>query len=169
MTPESSSVLRTPQDVDRSCKLPADEASGTPAMMCIGSLDINECERFPSEDVQPKQVNSGDDGRAFLSNVCTGPGVRRQGIAKQLVEVGAPQSPHPVHPLIGHSLPLGHYLCCRSCAWVEDYVVKGRHNESQWDLTASSVCCSKNLCSFICGRRCEAIWVCQLWSDLLAS
>ena len=80
--PEDEAVATKLQaDIDPSCKLPAKDDK--PPLMCVGSLDVNECEVFPSEDLMPLQMSNGA-GRAYISNVCTTSGGRRMGIASKV-------------------------------------------------------------------------------------
>ena len=67
-------------------QLPADEESSLPVQLVLGSLDLNVCDRFPSEDLNPLAFFPGEEGRAFISNVCVAPGARRNKIANQMVE-----------------------------------------------------------------------------------
>eukprot|EP00240_Pyramimonas_obovata_P015240 CAMPEP_0118921508 /NCGR_PEP_ID=MMETSP1169-20130426/759_1 /TAXON_ID=36882 /ORGANISM="Pyramimonas obovata, Strain CCMP722" /LENGTH=276 /DNA_ID=CAMNT_0006862239 /DNA_START=50 /DNA_END=880 /DNA_ORIENTATION=- len=72
------------EDIDPSCKLPAEDDK--PVQLVLGSLDLNIGDRFPSEDLQPLQFFPGDEGRAFISNVCVAPGARRNGVAVQMLD-----------------------------------------------------------------------------------
>jgi hypothetical protein len=81
--PEDEAVAAMLQgEIDPSCKLPAKDDQ--PPLMCLGSLDLNQCETFPSEDLMPLDQSSNGAGRAFLSNVCTTSGGRRSGIASKV-------------------------------------------------------------------------------------
>lgn len=73
------------EEVDPSCKIPQD--GDTPVQLCLGSLDLNICDRFPSESLQPAVFNAGEEGRAFIANVCVAPGARRQKIADKMMDV----------------------------------------------------------------------------------
>lgn len=83
--PEDSELEeKVSQGLDPSCRIPADD--DRPVTMCIGTLDINVCERFTSEELHPLTMSSGDEGRAFISNVAVADGARREGIASKLME-----------------------------------------------------------------------------------
>ena len=85
--PEDEAVAAMLQgEIDPSCKLPAKDDQ--PPLMCLGSLDLNQCETFPSEDLMPLDQSSNGAGRAFLSNVCTTSGGRRSGIASKVRAIG---------------------------------------------------------------------------------
>mmetsp|Transcript_29649 Transcript_29649/g.40940 ORF Transcript_29649/g.40940 Transcript_29649/m.40940 type:complete len:232 (+) Transcript_29649:98-793(+) len=71
-------------DMDHACKLPVEKEG--PGLMCVGSLDVNITDVFVSEELKPLQMSSEGEGRAYLSNVCVGSGVRRQGLARLLIE-----------------------------------------------------------------------------------
>jgi hypothetical protein len=80
--PEDEAVAAMLQgEIDPSCKLPAKDDQ--PPLMCVGSLDLNQCEKFPSEELMPLEYSDGA-GRVFLSNVCTTSGGRRSGIASKV-------------------------------------------------------------------------------------
>ncbi|KAK9828182.1 hypothetical protein WJX74_002235 [Apatococcus lobatus] len=64
------------------------ESSGYTAW-CVGSLDLNIGARLPSEEVTgclPGNELEAQRSRAYLSNVCVTPCMRKQGIAQDLIQ-----------------------------------------------------------------------------------
>lgn len=73
-------------DLDASCRLPA-ASSGELPQLVIGTLDINQGVRLPSEELMGMRPSTSPARRrAYLSNVCVAHSARRQGIAAQLID-----------------------------------------------------------------------------------
>lgn len=80
--------------------VPAGALKGRGAMLCIllqpdrggpqlvvGTLDLNQCAKLPAEELLGQLPQQGDKQRlrAYISNVATWEGARRQGVARRLL------------------------------------------------------------------------------------
>jgi ribosomal protein S18 acetylase RimI-like enzyme len=61
--------------------------SGGP-MLVVGTLDVNQGTRLPAEELMGRLPEEGDKRRrrAYISNVATWAGARRQGVARRMLQ-----------------------------------------------------------------------------------
>jgi len=95
------SLVGTPGwELDALCKLEG------PSRMTLGTVDINVCERYPSEELQPGYATKGEGTRAFISNLAVNEGARRQGVgAGLLAEAEAWCKSNGVQEIYAHVVP----------------------------------------------------------------
>jgi ribosomal protein S18 acetylase RimI-like enzyme len=57
-------------------------------MLVVGTLDVNQGTRLPAEELMGRLPEEGDKRRrrAYISNVATWAGARRQGVARRMLQ-----------------------------------------------------------------------------------
>ena len=115
-----AAALEALQDgLDRSCKL-----VGTGAReLVVGSLDLNRGVKLPSEALIGRHPVIFDSDavarrRGYLSNVCTAPGCRKQGVGARLIDFAKGEAQGRgitdlyIHVVKGNEAALGLYEKC---------------------------------------------------------
>jgi len=81
-------VAALKDELDPTCLLPADASHPYPRII-VASLDVNQGVKLPAEELggclPQLPVMDPTTGRAYLSNICTAPAMRRRGAAAALI------------------------------------------------------------------------------------
>ncbi|KAL4857713.1 hypothetical protein ACK3TF_002137 [Chlorella vulgaris] len=77
-----------PAGAEPACMLPAEPGGGSRPQLVVGTLDLNQGSKLPAEELVGQLPLHGDKrrSRAYISNVATWAGTRRQGIARRLLQ-----------------------------------------------------------------------------------